>query len=714
MNTLDNDPELIREFLAEAAEQLAELDTHFLLLEQEGDSEAVQAIFRPIHSIKGNASFFGFLTLKGLAHSMETVLDALRTGALAASGSLISLLLEGLDELKAMIERLRQGATEVADSAVLDSLIARCEEAVRQEVDPGQLLRQVHEQLQLLDDCLDPGPSRTAFTALRTLLIQLHGEAPAASIRLTRSSLDAAEPPIDELRQLLDTWDHHAPEDAELRRLPPLLATCQERASAAHGPFFAEMLDLYHSLVPTLGFDPILLQGIREQLDQLPQITETEAYQPSEQSASTSIGLTESNDQTTESRLRTARQERTDRQTRSDAFQADHSMRVPTAHIDTFFDYVGELLVVGDLFDHLQDELAVLADGQRLLPLFRRCNATFAALSEKLRSSIMALRQVPGRQLLKKAPRLVRDIATRSDKSIQIVLEGEDLPLDKSHLEALDAPLVHMVRNAADHGIETSATRLAAGKAPNGRIVISLSATDNDIILTIADDGRGLDLEALRRKAITLELIADTDPLDEDSLIELLFRPGVSTAAAVSDISGRGVGMDVVRRSIENEAGGHISVSSQPGAGTTFRITLPRSINTQIIDGCLVSIRGHSFVLPVQQVRETLWLGPDDLHRSPGGQTFLRRHGRTIPLLDLAALFALSGSPANDGDHQACVILERRHDHIAIAIDALLGVRQVVLRPIEGFPSQHVVSGAALRGDGSVALVLDPERLPLD
>lgn len=250
-------------------------------------------------------------------------------------------------------------------------------------------------------------------------------------------------------------------------------------------------------------------------------------------------------------------------------------MRVSEAHIDIFLAYVGELLVLGDMFTYLQARLASSHQSGGVAADFRRANGSFATLSNNLQNSIMSIRKVPLRVLLQKVPRLVRDVVAKNGKDIHVEICGDDVEIDKSLLEVLDVPLTHMVRNAADHGIETPDEREAKGKPRQGTMRVAAEECSTDIILTITDDGKGIDAEALRAKAESLGIIARGAPMTSDDVIALLFRSRVSTAKTVTDVSGRGVGMDVVKSNVEG-AGGRITVTSTPGAGSTFSGTFQR------------------------------------------------------------------------------------------------------------------------------------------
>lgn len=612
---LSADPELMAAFLDETQESLSSLDALFIALERDGGArETLEAIFRPVHSFKGNAAFFGLLEAKRLAHELETVLDHLRKGRARIDRGLTDLLLAGVDALKGVIAGLRAGGPEIADPAA------------------------------------------------HRVLLQALGAAAAGATQ--------GPPDWDGAVRDLQLLESLVPGDGEgaeaVRRLLALVQACRGRDSATTQV-------QVHAPGPDQG-----------------------ALEPRPGAGSTA-----------------RRQEESGRSERgSERFARDGSktMRVSEASIDTFLHYVGELVVVGGLFDHLRRRLAALPGAAPLARDFRRAGDTFSGLSNQLQRSIMAIRRVPLRPLLQKVPRLVRDVAQARGKDIAVELRGEEIEVDKALIELLDAPLAHLVRNAADHGIEEPARRRAAGKPATGTISIAVVEGERDLTLTIADDGAGLDLAAIRRKGEQNGLIQPGQPLGEQELVALIFASGVSTAAQVTDISGRGVGLDVVKRAVE-DAGGAIQVGTEPGKGTRFQVRLPKGVSTQIITGYLVRAHGHAFVLPLDRVRETFKVLPADLSAIAGGGRVVRRGEQVLPLLSLPRVFGSSAEVVPAAGGPVVVAMVRRRE-LALAVDAVLGVQKVVLRPLQGLPEEGLLfTAGALLGDGTVALVLDLDRL---
>ena len=365
------------------------------------------------------------------------------------------------------------------------------------------------------------------------------------------------------------------------------------------------------------------------------------------------------------------------------------------------------------MFGHLHKRVEESSSDWDLRTSFRVANDTFAVLSDQLQTSIMSIRKVSMNILLQKVPRLVRDIAASADKEIKVEITGAEIDVDKSLMDLLDAPLTHMVRNAADHGVEKPEDRLAKGKPAEGKIEIIVEEKENNIHLTVKDDGAGLNLEAIEKKAISLELLSPGQQLTNDDIVNLIFSSGVSTAEAVTDVSGRGVGMDVVRRMID-EAGGSISVQTESGVGSSFQLKLPMSVTTQIMQGFLVESGGQSFVLPMSKVHETAIVSEDEITTVPGENRFINRHDKIVPLISLRKAL---GIPDANGDGQSpdkgiVISVEAQDGIFGLQVDDVLGVQKVVLREINGLETTYnAIAGGALMGDGSVILFLDVDQL---
>lgn len=701
---IEQDPELLAGFLDEAEDSLASVGRLFIELERDTSARGtVEAIFRPVHSLKGNAAFFGLLTIKRVAHEMETVLDHVRKGRLAADRAVIDTLLAGLDMLIALVERVRGGGTDEDPEAVeplserLGAQAARAA-AAGEAGDPEQDLRAI-------DAALPPGdsPARAALARLRA---RLPGGQGVAGVHT--ASFPAAAPAASPLPELLERAKLVTLPEEETKTVIAELGRLRDQApDDAARQIAQEAIDGAQVFISAMGFEAAGAEYVTDRLARMPwALPAAPPPPPAQPAAALEARPAEAQRPASEA------QRRDSEAIRKDGDGRGKSMRVAESAIDTFLHYVGELVVVGDMFRHLQTRVVATPGLQPLAREFRRANETFSGLSNQLQTSIMGIRKVPVKPLAQKVPRLVRDVAQAIGKEVDAVIDGEAVQVDKSLLDLLDAPLTHMVRNAVDHGIEKPERREAAGKPRRGTVTVAFAEVGSHITLSVSDDGAGLDLEAIRRKAESLGMITPGAPLGEQDVINMIFASGLSTAQQVTDISGRGVGMDVVKRALE-DAGGTISVSTTAGAGSAFRIKLPRGVTTQIVGGYLVRAGGSDFVLPLERVHETFRCRPGERQSVAGKGCCIMRREQILPLGELSALMSARPSawPARG---LPVIIVEANRRRIALAVEAVLGVQKVVIRRLAGLPpGAPMLSGAALLGDGHLALVLDLDQLQL-
>ncbi len=389
------------------------------------------------------------------------------------------------------------------------------------------------------------------------------------------------------------------------------------------------------------------------------------------------------------------------------------TMRVDEVRIDDFLDYVGELIILRAMFDNVGLRLEAGGDERELQKEYRRALEAFGDLSLSLQRSIMEIRRVPVDVVVRRSHRIVRDSAARLGKLAQAHLTGMDVAIDKSLIEAFEAPLIHIVRNAVAHGIEDPTVRAQAGKERVGNIQIDVVERDDSIVVTVSDDGAGIDAAALKKKAIAQ---GHTDArtaasMSDSEAQELIFLPGLTTASEVDELSGRGVGMDVVKSNVEG-LGGAIEISSARGYGTTVTMILPRKVVVKIIDGFLVRVSNQRFVLPLDRIQESFRPEPDEVYAVSGEGDCVRRRGRLVSLVRLSDTFQLGGQKAQPSKSIVVVVEMGREEPRGLMVDEVLGVQQVVVREVDGVDvSAQVFSGGAVLGDGKVAMVVDVEQL---
>ncbi|MCC6581159.1 MAG: chemotaxis protein CheA [Phycisphaeraceae bacterium] len=699
------DPSLMIEFVDESSDALESLDNLFIQLEQNPqDEQIVQAIFRPVHSIKGNSGFFGLTTIKRLAHEAETLLDLVRKKLIPVTPNVISALLAALDALKSMFVRVREGQEECEDQSVIDGLIKNLKapatpnrhdaewtavfgrlETLSKGIDPklDDMLHVIDELRGFLNAIHDPSSGATPGGAEAGVVA--HSEDVTSAIAAIRAIL--AEPVINLLPE-----NQSAEVGAGISRI--VESTTNEAAKAVA----RDLHENFEIFTTTVGFDDLLRQIVLEKLDQIEKGGTGPTAAPSP--AATPESGSEAKGDAAAKPAATAAGDKAD---------AHKTMRVAESCIDTFLEHVGELLVVGDMFANLQQRLVSAGVRREIIQTFKRTNETFATLSQNLQKSIMSIRKVTIRSIFQKVPRLVRDVASANDKQIDVQLIGDDVQVDKSLLDLFDAPLTHMVRNAADHGLEKPDVRTAAGKPAVGKIVVKMEESANHMVLSVSDDGAGLNLEAIRAKGEKLGMISSGQALTQAQLVNLIFASGLSTAEKVTDVSGRGVGLDVVKRAIES-AGGAIDIQTRAGEGSSFTIRVPKSVTTQIMQGYLVRVGKQRYVLPMNKVRETACVDKGDIKTVIGEGRCVVRHGQVLPVIALRDVLGLS--KAKDTDKVIIVTIQANRQDLSMAVDEVVGVQQLVLREIEGVEMQSdLITGGALMGDGTVALVVDVDAM---
>ncbi len=376
-------------------------------------------------------------------------------------------------------------------------------------------------------------------------------------------------------------------------------------------------------------------------------------------------------------------------------------VRVDFSQLDHLLNLVGELIIHRTKLHELGRELAEQMGGRESAELLSAVQQV-ASVSTQLQETVMDIRMLPIRHVFERFPRLVRDLARQQGKDIELILEGEGTRIDKAIIDEIGEPLVHMIRNSVDHGVETPAIRVARGKTPTATILLSAMQESNHVLITIMDDGSGIDAAAVRRKALDRGLLKADETVADRELVQLIFSQGFSTAETVSDLSGRGVGLDVVLKSIER-LNGLVEVETVPGVGTKFIIQLPLTL--AIISALLVEVSDRTYAVPLGSVIESLKFRPADVHTINGRDT-LRIRDRIVPLVRLAAFFGLRAATE---EARYAVVLGRGDKRVALVVNRLRGQQEVVIKALDPAVSgpAFALAGATIMGDGRVVLILD-------
>lgn len=634
-------------FFDEADELLADMEQHLLGLDpQEPDSEQLNAIFRAAHSIKGGAGTFGFTVLQETTHILENILDGARRGEMQLSTDIINLFLETKDIMQEQLDAYKT-ATE-PNAATFEYIC--------------QALRQL--ALEAKGEVIE---------APKTLAAAANAPVAAAGLRLALVDLKPAEIPLmlEELGNLGTVSDVVKGETSVEVTLD---STVDQDDIVAVLCFVIEEAQIQFLTAPSAAtaVEPIV-EAVAEEpaapLATVTDITPAKREAPKKAAAKASEST---------------------------------SIRVAVEKVDQLINLVGELVITQSMLAQRSGELDPVAHGDLLNSM-----GQLERNARDLQESVMSIRMMPMEYVFSRFPRLVRDLASKLGKEVELTLQGSSTELDKSLIERIIDPLTHLVRNSLDHGIETPEKRLAAGKDAIGNLILSAEHQGGNICIEVVDDGAGLNRERILAKALSSGLPVSESMSDEEVGM-LIFAPGFSTAEQVTDVSGRGVGMDVVKRNIQ-EMGGHVEISSKQGKGTTIRILLPLTL--AILDGMSVRVANEVFILPLNAVMESLQPLADDLHPLAGGERVLEVRGEYLPLVELWNVFDVQGAKT-EATQGIVVILQSAGKRYAMLVDQLIGQHQVVVKNLESnYRKVPGISAATILGDGSVALIVDVSAL---
>ena len=630
-------------FFEEARELIAELELALLEMnDKRDDPELVGRAFRALHTIKGSGAMFGLDELAGFTHHFETAFDRVRTGQLAVTSGLTNLALAASDQIKAMLE-------QAAGRGTADQTRA------------AEILANVNE----LTGAGDASAARPASPPPQPAAGDVTGPVREWRIHFRPSPdvlVNGTNPLLllDELRQLGDLRV-----TADTSGIPPLRKILPERCYLAW--------DM--TLATAAGRDAIRDVFIFVE-DDSELVIEPLSPEPHARQAAVPGPRAP---------------------VRNAAAQPAASIRVAAAKLDQLVNLVGELVTVQARLS----EAAARSSDPGMLDIAE----SVERLTSELRENSMSIRMLPLRATFERFRRLVHDLGVDLGKDVEMTVEGAETELDKTVIDQLNDPLVHLIRNSMDHGIETPEVRRAAGKRSTARIHLSALHSGANVLIRVTDDGRGLDADALRARAVEKGLVESSARLSEQEIYSLIFEPGFSTAREITDVSGRGVGLDVVRRNVET-LHGSIELASRPGQGLTVTLRLPLTL--AIIDGLLVRVGATHFVVPLANSLECVELTREDIQAAHGSHLASVR-GELIPYIRLSEYFEMDAARP---DREQIMVVETEHGLYGFAVDEVLGDHQTVIKNLGRLcRNVQVVSGATILGDGTVALILDPHRL---
>jgi two-component system, chemotaxis family, sensor kinase CheA len=670
--------EIVKVFFQESREGLDAMETGLLGLGATADTENINTIFRAAHSIKGGSATFGFAEVAAFTHGVETLLDEMRNGVRPVTSEAVQTLLQACDCLREMIaateaeQPLDQGRIATLNSDITHILGERPNEAPAPAASAPQHATSPAGSAAAVDQSTG---WRIVFEPVAELL-RLRNEPTRMFAELERLGTFTAQVDVSRL-PALDALD---PESC-------YLSWTLEVAGQIPRPKLDEIFDWVDShcrleFTPTGRAAAVAPQGA---VQAAPQALAPSAA-PSAEAKAAAPADAERSPAAANAPVQKAAAE-------------SGSIRVATEKVDGIINLVGELLIT-------QSMLSGFADGidPDDLDRLRQGLSQLARNTRELQESVMQIRMLPISFAFNRFPRIVHDLSRKLGKKVELKLSGEGTELDKTVLEKISDPLVHLVRNALDHGLEIPDRRLATGKQETGTLELAAFHEGGNIIIEVRDDGAGLNKTKILQKARERGLVAADQELTDEQIDNLIFMPGFSTADQISDVSGRGVGMDVVRRNI-NDLGGHVQISSKEGLGSTIRIRLPLTL--AILDGQLVRVGKEIYIISLLAIVETIQVPRERVNTLVGRTEVFRLREEYLPVVKLCDQFGVEpdSRSAEDG---LLVVVEADGKRAGVLVDDLLAQQQVVIKSLESnFKSVSGIAGATILGDGTVALIID-------
>ncbi|MGR3292831.1 MAG: chemotaxis protein CheW [Candidatus Scalindua sp.] len=673
INTVDNeltldikeDSDIFLEFLSEVLDHLEESESNILSIEDEAcDYEVINAIFRSIHSIKGSAGFLGLTDMQRLSHELEALLDKARKGEITITQEIIDISLSAIDTLRKLRDNLairvdiELGKITDSDTSpkeqpvdiqpFVDRITSILDEGGKSEEEEPASQSEIDNPEQ--DDDFwakdDAGPSEEGFL----------GEILLDEGTITQEQLDKAlEEGNKKIGEILVDDGVTTPDKIEkaLTEQKPI------------GEILAEK-----GVITEPQLDNALKQQGKKVGERLVEIGAT---------------TTDSIDSALESQ-----------QAQRSMKVQSRTVKVDTGKLDNLFDLVGELVIANTLICGEMESVNNNGTSKNLSQLTK--------ITKDIQDQVMSMRMVTLKQTFQKMSRLVRDVSQRSGKKVKLIISGEETELDKNVIEQIADPLVHILRNSVDHGIESEEDRIAKGKPKEGSVTLSAFHRGGNIVIEIKDDGKGLQKEKILQKAIDKGLVSNQASMTDNQIYNLIFAPGLSTADKVTNISGRGVGMDVVKKNIE-KLRGKVDVTSQEGVGSTFTIKLPLTL--AIIDGIVVNVGNTKYIIPTVSIQESLQPKKEEISTVKNQGEVVNIRGSLLSLVRLHKLYNIETTKTIPWE-SIVVVVEGAEGKYGVLVDELLGQQQVVIKSLgDRFKNVKGISGSAILGDGKVGLILD-------
>ncbi len=645
-------------FFEESFEGLDAMEAELLRLQPGNtDKETINTIFRAAHSIKGGSGTFGFTSVSDFTHVLETLLDQIREGQRELTAEHVNLLLKSVDCLRDMLSALQ--AEQEPDLTIAGQLKAQFESILGMQPSVEQAPQELAgPELKTYDIVFKP--MRHLFKTGNEPLYMIAELAELGTLT-TQVNLDEL-PDVRAMQpdECYLAWHFTLETESDESAIREIFEWVEDDAEISITACGGVFMDVLQESAEGERREQLAVAG---QGKVTPVAAAVEGGKSAGQSESSSI-------------------------------------RVGIDKIDSLINMVGELVITQAMLSQVGEREL----NEQTMVALREGLAQLAHNTRDLQENVMRIRMLPISFVFSRFPRLIRDLSQKLGKEVELKLLGEQTELDKTVMEKISDPMIHLVRNSLDHGLESPEKRIAAGKDPIGKVTLNAFHQGGNIVIEIMDDGAGLNTAKIREKALLNNLIGEDDELSDEEIQELIFQPGFSTADEVSDISGRGVGMDVVRRNIQ-ALNGSIEVSSAPGVGSTFTIRLPLTL--AILDGQLVRVAEHTYIIPLVSIVESLQVDLSQINQVGKDLDVLRLRDEYIPILRLYRIFNHRGA-IEEIDKALLVVVESDNQKVGVLVDDLLAQQQVVIKSLEAnYQKVNGVSGATILGDGRVSLIVD-------
>lgn len=648
--------EILEDFLIEAFEMVEQLDQDLVELENNPDDlDLLNRIFRVAHTVKGSGSFLNFSVLTHLTHHMEDVLNKARHGELAITPDIMDVVLESIDFMKKLLNAIRDSGTDA--NTGLDGDIAN-----------------VVERL----DAISKGETPQAKAPSEAPVADSAPESAAAPAPA------AADPVADEPEP---DYANMSPEEVE-KEIERLLNKRQEEDKKKREEKRAKG-----------ELDDVQAPG---EVGETP-APAAPAQKPAPAAAPKPAAPAAPKPAAAEAKP--APKPRGGEESKAPATAMEQTIRVDVKRLDSLMNLIGELVLGKNRLIKIYNDVEERYEGEKFLEELNQVVASVSMVTTDIQLAVMKTRMLPIGRVFNKFPRMVRDLSRDLGKEIDLVISGEETELDKSIVEEIGDPLVHLIRNACDHGVESKEDRVAAGKPEKGTVELKAYNEGNHIVVEIKDDGKGMDPDVLRSKAVEKGIISEreADSMTDKEAYGLIFKAGFSTAKVVTNVSGRGVGMDVVKTNIE-KLNGIIDVESTHGEGTTLKLKIPLTL--AIIQSLLVGVQEEFYAIPLASVIETVRISQDEIY-TVENKSVLRLRNEVLPLVRLADIFGVD-SVFDDSEQSYVVVIGLAENKIGIIVDFLIGQEEVVIKSLGSYlKGTDGIAGATIRGDGRVTLIVD-------